>query len=47
MNMVGGKKSILILINKCNISSHKNKKFEFQVSMVIKQFTENITVTFF
>ena len=33
MNMVRGKKYILKLINKCNISSHKNKTIEFQVSI--------------
>ena len=46
INMVRGKKYILKLINKCNISSHNCKKNEFQVSMVIKRLTENIIVTF-
>ena len=46
MKMVRGKKYILKLINKCNISSHNCKKNEFQVSMVIKRLTENIIVTF-
>ena len=36
MNMVRGKKYILNLINKCNISSHKNTKLEFQVVIEIK-----------
>ena len=46
MNMVRGKKYILKLMNKCNVSSHKYEKFEFKDFIVIKQFTENIIVEF-
>ena len=47
MNMDRGKKYILKLIDKCNISSHKYKRIEFQAPIIIKQFTKNIIITFF